>query len=540
MKKHKLKYVAKLNRKKIFINLTLVIGLIVTLEISLKYLQTQTNLSSKAWLPWQHSPKYNKVILFIWDGAQKNHVQELLNENKLPNLQKIITDGEYRDIFVNTQKCEQENDGDNYRPETGPAFAAMLTGYGYPTSNNQNNGNPQLIPQGYTVFERIKKARPEVKTAMITGKGIYFFPLSPLGNTIPNTYNYTTYCCTWSSGERIMKGAANPSYPLLLNTYLLGLDEVNEWVSNFSVSDELNREKNTPPAILKYLNENYNSPFFLFAEVKDPDWTGHRYGENSNEYSSKIIENDKILGQIIDLLKQKDIYSKTVILVTADHGFYEGQTNHSCLPNDTEKIAHLSEIKDLWLASNRKYTISNPNSEPKQTSITPTILSLFGIIEKFQPDFYGEPLNGIAHPTSTPTPSVNTCQDASCQIDCTKLTANRDLSSLKVGDNVLFNLTATGTAPITTVEVTVYDGKDCSNYLNKYNPMAVNGPGTYNISWIPTKTGPFVAYGRVWNDGISECRSDCIDHTPRFLCPSAISCKLTGKVTSDTFSFPNR
>lgn len=138
----------------------------------------------------------------------------------------------------------------------------------------------------------------------------------------------------------------------------------------------------------------------------------------------------------------------------------------------------------------------------------------------------------------TPTPTLTLTPiptDTSTTIpDCTSLTTTADLNNLQVGTNYTFNLTASGSAPITHVEMSVYDGASCSasgmSNLKPYLALPVNGPGTYSITWTPTKTGSFIAYGRVWNDGIAECRSDCVDGVPRYLCQHASACKLTGTV----------
>lgn len=50
-------------------------------------------------------------------------------------------------------------------------------------------------------------------------------------------------------------------------------------------------------------------------------------------------------------------------------------------------------------------------------------------------------------------------------------------------------------------------------------PIKFNDGGTYSL------------YGRVWNDGITECKAACVDGPPRYLCPSAPgACKLEVQV----------
>ena len=120
--------------------------------------------------------------------------------------------------------------------------------------------------------------------------------------------------------------------------------------------------------------------------------------------------------------------------------------------------------------------------------------------------------------------------------DCTSLTTTADLNNLKIGTEYSFQLTAGGTAPITGVRMSTY-GNSCSDNPSD-DPQTVagpaSGPGTYTIKWTPAKAGPFTAYGRIWNDGIAECRADCVDGPPRYLCPNAQACKLTGTVITDS------
>ena len=40
------------------------------------------------------------IILFGWDGAQRDHVKECLSRNELPNLQKLIDEGTFVEIDI--------------------------------------------------------------------------------------------------------------------------------------------------------------------------------------------------------------------------------------------------------------------------------------------------------------------------------------------------------------------------------------------------------------------------------------------------------
>jgi len=124
--------------------------------------------------------------------------------------------------------------------------------------------------------------------------------------------------------------------------------------------------------------------------------------------------------------------------------------------------------------------------------------------------------------------------------DCTSLKTSSDTNNLFLGSPARFDLTASGPAPITNVEVSVYDGTSCQNNLKPYQPLPVSGPGTYTLNWTPATPGPFIIYGRVWNDGVAECRSDCVDGPPRYSCKSAASCKISGTVKVDRSFLQNQ
>lgn len=126
--------------------------------------------------------------------------------------------------------------------------------------------------------------------------------------------------------------------------------------------------------------------------------------------------------------------------------------------------------------------------------------------------------------------------------DCTNLTADKDLNNLRVGETVNFSVTAGGTAPVTSVAAWVYrepnSCQDSERLFVQYPFPTASGVGTWPAgSWTPTasQVGPFEVFASVWNDGVAECKSDCVDGPPRYLCPSTAAnpaiCKLSGVVT---------
>ena len=67
------------------------------------------------------------------------------------------------------------------------------------------------------------------------------------------------------------------------------------------------------------------APTFMFLHVSLPDRNGHEYGGMSAHYLSAVRRTDAQLGTILTVLAGSDV---TVVL-TADHGFKTGATEHS-------------------------------------------------------------------------------------------------------------------------------------------------------------------------------------------------------------------
>lgn len=108
--------------------------------------------------------------------------------------------------------------------------------------------------------------------------------------------------------------------------------------------------------------------------------------------------------------------------------------------------------------------------------------------------------------------------------DCTNLSGP---TTLDPGQKGTYQVTAGGSAPISSVELSAYSS-NCTTQVRPYAPQNVPGAGIYSFDWTaPTTPGLYTLYGRVWNSNIAECRADCVDKPPRYLCASAQQCKKT-------------
>lgn len=131
------------------------------------------------------------------------------------------------------------------------------------------------------------------------------------------------------------------------------------------------------PLALGYLGEFGGRPFFFFLHFSDPDHNGHKYGENSEHYSGAIITCDGWLVKLRRKLTELGIADRTLIYVTTDHGFDEGEKSHKNAPH-------------IWIATNDK---SIAAAAGDQMDITPTILAREGVDPAvLSPPLPGRPL----------------------------------------------------------------------------------------------------------------------------------------------------
>jgi len=312
-----------------------------------------------------HGTGFENFILLGWDGVQREHLHELLREGKLPNLEKFIAAGSMSDITITTASSH-----------TKPGWAEILTGYNAENLGIYDNFDYKPIPKGYTVFERLEDyfGKDNVVTLFVGGKTDNIGARGPhkiCTNCItryPDTREKTFYkdggttAPTYQPGEeRILEDREGEPYyhtKDALNVFEVGLRGA----------------ANVGPKAIDYIEKYKNQRFFAFFHFEEPDEPGHRYNENSKEYSDGIIEGDYWLGEIIDKLKTLGIYEETLIYVVSDHGFDEG------------KRWHINAM-DVFLATNDPGVTKN---EGDRKDVTPTILRRYGIdIDSITPPLYG-------------------------------------------------------------------------------------------------------------------------------------------------------
>lgn len=264
------------------------------------------------------------VILLGWDGCQREHLQQLIAANRVPHLQTLISGGSMVDIDITTGMTA-----------TIPGWTEILTGYSQTRTGNFDMHRYRPIPAGWTIFERLERRYGKgIYTASLIGQPHYITPDLPRG----------------------------PFY--------FSAQGTDKWVNG------LKKPENVGAAVCEVAQQHRNGRFFIFAHFMEPDIVGHGHGENSEAYSASIVRNDAVLGTIMDKLAELGISERTLIYITADHGFNEDTRHHHSAPY-------------VFLASNDSLVTLNGDRK----DITPTILARFGVpLDKLRPTLDGHSL----------------------------------------------------------------------------------------------------------------------------------------------------
>ena len=69
-----------------------------------------------------------------------------------------------------------------------------------------------------------------------------------------------------------------------------------------------------------FIVKNKKYPTFVFLYTVHTDTAGHKYGWMSDKYINSIEEADIHIGELIDKMKEKDLYEDTHFLFLTDHG----------------------------------------------------------------------------------------------------------------------------------------------------------------------------------------------------------------------------
>lgn len=323
------------------------------------------------------------IILIGWDGAQRDHIKECFERGELPNLKKLSQEGKFVEIDIEGVT------------DTKAGWSQILTGYYPEVTGVYSNKRYQPIPKGLSIFERLEEhfgADNFVTTAVI-GKKVHCGEIDPPKKIRLDEKEIAEGKKQRKQEKPVQPGAGRKPMGQIIEEngvkyrYIPGSPYYNMYTALEVWEYGLMLDKKVGSRTLELLEKYKDKPFFFFVHFAEVDHKGHRFGENSKQYNDALISNDKWTGKIMKQLKKLKLYDKTLIYVTADHGFDEGQKTHRNAPY-------------VFLATNDKMVMRNGLRQ----DIAPTILERFGLdLKKFEP-----PPNGftLTKPCDRPAPKL--------------------------------------------------------------------------------------------------------------------------------------
>ena len=322
--------------------------------------------------PGRKGPAKN-VILFGWDGAQREHVQQCLDRGELPALEKLSEEGALVDIDIVTGATD-----------TKAGWTQILTGYHPEVTGVHSNGRYRDVPAGLSVFERLKEhfGVDKFVCVAVIGKSGHCGEIKPPFKKRLDEKTEEPQPAKAGKGKRPAKQRGGKIVEEDGVKYLVfGGSPYYTMHQSCEVWEYgLSKDVRVGTRALELLEQYKDKPFFFFVHFAEVDHSGHGRGENSKEYNDALISNDTWTGKIIAKVKELGLYDDTLVYVTSDHGFDEDKSGHGYAPF-------------VFLGTNDPLV----KRAGMRQDVAPTILARFGLdLSKFEPPLDGETLTAPA------------------------------------------------------------------------------------------------------------------------------------------------
>ncbi|RAP31531.1 hypothetical protein DID78_00835 [Candidatus Marinamargulisbacteria bacterium SCGC AG-343-D04] len=226
------------------------------------------------------------VIYVVIEGVSRKSLYSLLKKNKLPHLNKIAKQGNYRNIGIDLLNPTQEKS--RHLVYTGQS---VLLGDG-----------------AQNIYSEISSLLPDLD--------IRFFLTEPV----------------------------NAAYNKQLSSFFKNvISQTESMPLSYLTSSQLGGHVST------YI-ETSTQPFFITLNFSNVDYIGWRYREGAQLYSQALINCDRSIGNIVKALSKKGIQDQTTFLIITSYGYKRGSKDISFqswgLSN--RKILRKGSLRDVF------------------------------------------------------------------------------------------------------------------------------------------------------------------------------------------------
>ena len=221
------------------------------------------------------------ILLFIsFDGFRYDYISKIKERNiSTPNFDVLINNG----VFAKVESV--------FVTETFPNHFTMVTGM-Y-TESHGVVANEFYDPESHETFARHK---PESATNPKWWNN---------GSTGGETIWVTNLKAGKKSGAFFWPGNAVPVNDKYSRNYAK-----NIYNPNVSFIDRID-------TIIEWFMDGVNLGLLY---IDEPDTTGHMYGPDSDNLYNQIIELDKVIDHLIKKLNAHNLFTRTNIIISSDHG----------------------------------------------------------------------------------------------------------------------------------------------------------------------------------------------------------------------------
>ena len=293
------------------------------------------------------SVDYPNLIIMGWDGAGLRNVKLLMEQEKLPNLKRLIQRQEGIALIptpLHGRTC------------TVPMWTEFFTGLTWDQTGVLGNG--RLTPKSLSDLAKYNEKNH-------INKGLDFWVTElPPDWCFVDDFQKLGYAVGWFTAKRFVSNNCDFS-PLCHCAELADANLIAAPAILDDNSDPDNYLSILTDAAMNFIS-NAEQPFLIFLHV-DPDYYGHHYGENSARYLEEFERADNVLGQLIDSM----IGTDTKFLIIADHGFDEDKNKHYNAP-DSWMAGNIPFHRAYWLDDGQKAFASLIDWRP-------TLLEFLGI-----------------------------------------------------------------------------------------------------------------------------------------------------------------